>query len=99
MDLVEREPVIKFWPREPFLIGMVHLPPLPGSARFSGAVETCFAVAHQDGQTYAARGMDALLVENHGDAPFAASRVDPPRSNLVFLGRLREGCNAGEVFD
>ena len=67
----------KFWSREPFLIGMVHLPPLPGSARFAGDGDACLAQALRDGQTYADAGVDVLLVENHGDAPFAASKVAP----------------------
>lgn len=66
-----------FWERRP-LIGMVHLPPLPGSARDNEATmaKVCErAVA--DAQALAAGGADALVVENFFDAPFAKERVPP----------------------
>lgn len=59
------------------LIGMVHLPPLPGSPRWEGAMEGVIAAALADARALVEGGMDALLVENHGDAPFTAGRVEP----------------------
>ena len=59
------------------LIGMVHLPPLPGSPRWEGAMERVIAAALADARALVEGGMDALLVENHGDAPFTAGRVEP----------------------
>jgi hypothetical protein len=57
------------------LIGMVHLPPLPGSPRWSGAMATATATALADARALLDGGMDALLIENHGDAPFTPGRV------------------------
>jgi membrane complex biogenesis BtpA family protein len=58
------------------LIGMVHLPPLPGSPRWSGSMERATATALADARTLLDGGMDALLIENHGDAPFTPGRVE-----------------------
>jgi len=57
------------------LIGMVHLPPLPGSPRWDGSMERAIAVALADARALVDNGMDALIVENYGDAPFTRGRV------------------------
>jgi membrane complex biogenesis BtpA family protein len=59
------------------LIGMVHLPPLPGSPRWEGSMERATAMALADARALVDGGIDALLVENYGDAPFTAGRVEP----------------------
>jgi hypothetical protein len=58
------------------VIGMVHLRALPGSPRWAGSMETLVQAALEDARALAEGGVDALLVENHGDVPFAAGRVD-----------------------
>lgn len=67
-----------FWARRP-LIGMVHLAPLPGSARDGGgnALDATLARAAGDAAALARGGADAVLVENFFDAPFAKDRVPP----------------------
>src|SRR4029450_2513977 len=57
------------------VIGMVHLPPLPGSPRWGGSMEGVISAALRDAEALAAGGVDALLVENFGDAPFSGGRV------------------------
>src|SRR5256885_12700021 len=59
------------------IIGMVHLPPLPGSPRWDGAMARVVASALADARALIEGGVDALLVENFGDAPFTPSRVEP----------------------
>ncbi len=67
----------------PRLVGMVHLPPLPGSTRWlegvaGGARPSMAEVldrARSDARALVEGGMDGLLVENFGDLPFAAGRV------------------------
>ncbi len=63
----------------PRVVGVVHLPPLPGSARGGSAadLEGLIEGACRDAVAYASGGADALIVENFGDAPFARDRVDP----------------------
>src|SRR5947199_10524967 len=58
------------------LIGMVHLQPLPGSPRWEGSMARVIEAALADAQALVEGGIDALLVENFGDAPFTAGRVD-----------------------
>src|SRR3990170_539823 len=58
------------------LIGMVHLLPLPGSPRWGGSMAEVVERALADARALEAGGLHALLVENHGDAPFTAGRVD-----------------------
>jgi membrane complex biogenesis BtpA family protein len=57
------------------LIGMVHLPPLPGSPRWDGSIDRVIAAALADARALVDNGMDAVIVENYGDAPFTRGRV------------------------
>ncbi len=59
------------------LIGVVHLAALPGAPRHRGGLEGVIARAVADAGSLAAVGVDALLVENYGDAPFWKDRVPP----------------------
>jgi len=57
---------------ERVLIGVVHLLPLPGSPDHSASdVEAIYDRALADARAYRAAGFDGLIVENHGDIPFA----------------------------
>ncbi len=58
------------------LIGMVHLAPLPGSPRWDGSMARVVERALADARAIVEGGMDALLMENYGDAPFAPGRVE-----------------------
>lgn len=58
------------------VIGMVHLRALPGSPRWDGDMSALVRAALADAAALAEGGADALLVENHGDVPFTARRVD-----------------------
>ena len=73
------------------LIGMVHLPPLPGSPRWAGSMERATAQALADAGALAEGGMDALLVENYGDVPFSPGRVEPSTvaAMAVIVAALR----------
>ena len=58
--------------RRKAVIGVVHSLPLPGSPGYDGqpmADITAFAVA--EARRYRDGGVDGLIVENHGDIPFA----------------------------
>jgi uncharacterized protein len=58
------------------VIGMVHLRALPGSPRWDGDMAGVARAALDDARALAEGGADALMVENHGDVPFSAGRVD-----------------------
>jgi membrane complex biogenesis BtpA family protein len=54
------------------LIGVAHLLPLPGSPDYAGGgPEPIYERALADARSYRAAGFDGLIVENHGDIPFA----------------------------
>lgn len=58
------------------VIGMVHLLPLPGSPRWAGSMDAVAERALADARALAEAGADALLLENFGDMPFTAGRVE-----------------------
>ncbi|HZT42084.1 MAG TPA: BtpA/SgcQ family protein [Chthonomonadaceae bacterium] len=67
----------EFWERRP-LVGMVHLPPLPGSPRDTGqGMEAILSRAVADAKALQAGGANAVLVENFFDVPFAKDAVPP----------------------
>ena len=59
------------------VIGMIHLPPLPGSARHSLDMEEIEERTIKDVQTLIHGGISGLLFENFGDAPFSKNNVEP----------------------
>ncbi len=59
------------------IIGMIHLPPLPGSPRYGGSMKAVIDAARRDAETLTRAGVDAVLVENFGDAPFFKGPVGP----------------------
>lgn len=63
----------------PRLVGTVHLPPLPGSARGgrSSDLPNLIDRARRDALAYAGGGFDALMIENFGDVPFGKGPVGP----------------------
>ncbi|HUG41599.1 MAG TPA: BtpA/SgcQ family protein [Longimicrobiales bacterium] len=59
------------------VIGMIHLAPLPGSPRWAGSMAAVIDRARTDAGALAEGGVDALLVENFGDAPFHPGPLPP----------------------
>jgi uncharacterized protein len=57
------------------VIGMLHVPPLPGAPRFDGNLPHVREFVLQDADALVTGGVDGLLLENFGDAPFTAGRV------------------------
>src|ERR1700733_9218950 len=57
------------------VIGMLHLPPLPGSPRFSGNVPALRDRVFRDAQALVGGGVHALMMENFGDVPFYPGSV------------------------
>lgn len=57
------------------LVGMVHLPALPGAPDYEGSRDAIRQRALDDARTLAAGGVDGVLVENFGDVPFYPDEV------------------------
>jgi membrane complex biogenesis BtpA family protein len=64
--------LVSLFGRTKVVIGVVHLMPLPGSPRYVGeTVETIYQRGLDDAKAYLHGGCDGVIVENHGDIPFA----------------------------
>jgi membrane complex biogenesis BtpA family protein len=64
--------LIQLFGRTKVVIGVVHLAPLPGAPRYDGeAVEAIYQRGLDDARAYLDGGCDGVIVENHGDIPFA----------------------------
>jgi membrane complex biogenesis BtpA family protein len=61
--------------RAPSLVGVIHLPPLPGAPRSRQSCAEIAAGAVRDARALQSAGFDLVLLENFGDAPFFAERV------------------------
>ena len=56
------------------VVGMLHLPPLPGAPRFAGG-EALTEHVLDDADALASGGVHGLMLENYGDLPFYPDRV------------------------
>ncbi len=65
--------------------GVVHLGPLPGAPRFAGSLDAVLERACADARALVEGGVDCLIVENFGDAPFHAEHV--PAETIAGLAR------------
>jgi len=73
------------------VVGMVHLRALPGSPGWGGSMHAVIQAALEDAHALVEGGVDALLVENYGDVPFAMGRVDAATvaAMCVVIGEIR----------
>ena len=67
------------------VIGVVHLSPLPTSARWQGKLKDVIARAEQEATALAAGGVDGIIIENFFDAPFTKDSVDPAVVSAMTL--------------
>ena len=73
----------------PAFFGVVHLLPTVGAPRFGGSCAEVLERAAADARALVDGGVDGLIVENYGDAPFFAARV-PAESVATLALALRE---------
>lgn len=86
----------------PALIGVIHLPALPGSPKHVLPVAEIVERALAEAETLAGAGFDAVIVENFGDMPFTKHSLSPASIAAMavvadrIVGRLglRVGINA-----
>jgi membrane complex biogenesis BtpA family protein len=67
------------------LVGMVHVPALPGSPGWGGSMAEVLAAVRRDAAALRAGGCDALLVENMHDLPYLKGRVEPETTAAMAL--------------
>lgn len=61
----------------PAVIGMIHLPALPGAPDYGGDLPGVARFAAEEAQVLAQAGVDAIMVENFHDAPFFKDTLPP----------------------
>ena len=61
----------------PALIGVIHLPALPGSVAHLLPIDEIIKRAVADARALQEAGFDAAIVENFGDVPFSSSTLAP----------------------
>ncbi len=59
------------------IVGMIHLLPLPGAPNGGASFQQVLARARHEAVIYRRTGIDALMIENHGDIPFAKDTSSP----------------------
>ncbi len=72
--------------RERPVIGVLHLPPLPGSPNYEGHPRQILDRVHTDASALVDGGVDGILLENFGDTPFYPKRV--PRETVAWMTRI-----------
>jgi membrane complex biogenesis BtpA family protein len=77
------------------IIGMLHVPALPGSPQNALSFKEIVRWVLNDAETLLSEGIDALILENFGDAPFFAATV--PAHTATFLTTL--GCAVKTHFE
>jgi uncharacterized protein len=68
------------------VIGMLHIPALPGSPRNALGLDAIADRVLADAEALNAGGIDGLMIENFGDVPFYPNHVPP--HTVAFMTRL-----------
>lgn len=71
------------------VIGVIHLLPLPGSARYDGQLDQVLSRAEQEAAALASGGVNGIIVENFFDTPFTKNRVDTATACAMTLAAQR----------
>ena len=59
------------------IIGVIHLPPLIGSPQSTQSFHEIRTLALSDAEMLIDNGIDGVIIENYGDAPFLPNSVEP----------------------
>jgi len=76
-DAASRGPPSLLAARRPWLVGVLHLPALPGAPGSILPVASIAAQAAEDANVLQETGFTAVLLENFHDAPFRKEQADP----------------------
>ena len=78
------------------LIACIHLMPLPGSPRYSGAIGDVYDTALAEVEIFKRYPIDGLIVENFRDMPFYPDRI-PPQTIASLASVTREIVKAVQI--
>ncbi|XP_062621067.1 uncharacterized protein F13E9.13, mitochondrial-like [Saccostrea cucullata] len=65
---------MRFSKNHPFIIGMIHVPALPGTPRGSDKIRNILSFVRKEVSIYWNAGVDSILVENMHDLPYIQGR-------------------------
>lgn len=86
--------LLEIFGKAKIVIGVIHMRPLPGSPEYGGEpIEAIYEASLQDALRYSRGGIDGLILENHGDIPFAkpeAISYETPTVMAVAAYKIRE---------
>ncbi|HEY7117671.1 MAG TPA: BtpA/SgcQ family protein [Tepidisphaeraceae bacterium] len=83
-------PLLTEWSNLPKpIVGMLHLPPLPGSPGFGGSLDAVRDRMLRDADLLAGGGVHGLMIENFGDVPFFPGRV-PAHTVAVMTAMAKD---------
>ncbi len=83
--LPKPDAILDLFGRGKAVIGVIHALPLPGSSRYDGMpVGEIYDHAVAEARRYRENGVDGLIVENHGDIPFAKPDEIGPETAAVM---------------
>lgn len=85
--------ISRLWELNKPIIGMIHLPPLPGSPGYRGEpLEEIVRFALREADALKEGGVDAVMVENFHDYPYPVHRVPTPTliAMAAVAHRLKE---------
>ena len=76
-------------------IGVIHLPPLPGSPLWAGDMGRVLHQAQQEARLLEVGGAHGVIVENFGDVPFRIGPVEPDTVSAMTLAvdRVQQATN------
>src|SRR3954463_8978878 len=84
------KPLLPGWSKvNKVVIGMLHLPALPGSPLYGGSIAPIRELMLRDAQLLAEGGVNGLMMENFGDVPFYPARV--PAHVVAHMTALAAG--------
>lgn len=73
------------------VIGVIHLPPLPGAPRYEGtSVSEIYKAAVRDARALADGGIDGIMVENASDMPFSRPEDVGPETVAALTAACME---------
>ncbi len=78
--LMTKRALLEVKDHAPLLIGVIHLPPLPGSVQYGGhctPLENIVATAVEEASLLQEAGFSAILIENFNDVPYPKIKAEP----------------------
>lgn len=79
----------QLFPSGPALIGMIHVPALPGTPNYQGSIQAILDQVMAECEIYLRAGVDGLMIENMHDVPYLKRQVGPEITAMMStVGRM-----------